>query len=56
MPNYVTRLYRNIYFLEHAKRYREQNKELIKYKRLRNRREIKEPFIKKYIDIIKSFL
>lgn len=40
MPNFVTRPYyirRHIYFLEYAKRYREQNKELIKYKRLRKR-------------------
>lgn len=37
-PYYIRR---QIYFLEYAKRYREQNKELIKYKRLRKRREMK---------------
>jgi hypothetical protein len=36
-PYYIRR---HIYFLEYAKRYREQNKELIKYKRLKKRREI----------------
>jgi len=60
---------RHIYFLEYAKRYREQNKELIKYKRLKKIREnenvvceyvIRDSFngsiIKKYMGIIKSFL
>jgi hypothetical protein len=66
MPN---SLRRHIYFLEYAKRYREQNKDLIKYKRLMKRREnenivceyvIRDSFngsiIKKYMGIIKSFL
>ena len=42
MPN---SLRRQIYFLEYAKRYREQNKELIKYKRLMKRREIKCEYV-----------
>lgn len=36
MRDYYIR--RHIYFLEYAKRYREQNKELIKYKRLMKKR------------------
>jgi hypothetical protein len=55
-----------IYFLEYAKRYREQNKELIKYKRLMKRREIKCEYIirdgyngsiiKKYMGILYNAL
>ena len=46
---------RHIYFLEYAKRYREQNKELIKYKRLKKIRE-NENVVCEYMGIIKSFL